>query len=393
MKRIFAVLLFSALPALAQISNPSVIYGVAPAGSCVAAPPIQIVTSSGAIWTCANGTWAAATSGGSPGTVTSVTGTANQIDVATGTTTPVISLDPSLILPTGTTLVAPVLGTPASGVITNLTGTCTACTANASTTAQVVPAWLQYYGDGSEGALNVTSGTTNITPGEHWFSTCNVSAGANLAVVTSTTLAQTALIIRCTGTMTLAGTVSYSFNTASSSGVTGIGNYTGGGGGGGFGAANGAAGAGGFLAALGAGTAGTSGVSGGNGTVAPAQVQKMLISGMYSPGGAVQCGGSSGGLGGSSGGTGGRGGGCVIIVAPTFNFTGTCDVSGVNGGAGGSNTGGGGGGSGGACIFRSPAMTNSGAFTLTAGAAGTIGSGTSTAGGAGAAGFSKVFTQ
>jgi len=94
------------------------------------------------------------------GTVTSVTGTANQIDVATGTTAPVISLDPSLILPAGTTGLpvatgisglgtgvatalevnvgsagAPVtnggaLGTPASGVITNLTGTCTACTAN-----------------------------------------------------------------------------------------------------------------------------------------------------------------------------------------------------------------------------------------------------------------------
>ena len=33
------------------------------------------------------------------GTVTSVTGTANQIDVATGTTTPVISLDTAIILP------------------------------------------------------------------------------------------------------------------------------------------------------------------------------------------------------------------------------------------------------------------------------------------------------
>lgn len=36
---------------------------------------------------------------------------------------------------TALTLVAPVLGTPASGVITNLTGTCTSCTASNATTA------------------------------------------------------------------------------------------------------------------------------------------------------------------------------------------------------------------------------------------------------------------
>jgi hypothetical protein len=61
---------------------------------------------------CYNGTSWANCAGSTSGTVTSVTGTANQIDVATGTTTPIISLDPALILPTGTTLVAPVLGTP-----------------------------------------------------------------------------------------------------------------------------------------------------------------------------------------------------------------------------------------------------------------------------------------
>lgn len=37
--------------------------------------------------------------GGGSGTVTNVTGTTNQIDVATGTTTPVISLDPAINLP------------------------------------------------------------------------------------------------------------------------------------------------------------------------------------------------------------------------------------------------------------------------------------------------------
>jgi hypothetical protein len=52
------------------------------------------------------------------GTVTSVSGTANQIAVATGTTTPVISLVSGGTLPG-----AWALGTPASGTVTNLTGT------------------------------------------------------------------------------------------------------------------------------------------------------------------------------------------------------------------------------------------------------------------------------
>src|ERR1700689_3291990 len=37
--------------------------------------------------------------GGGSGTVTSVSGTTNQVDVATGTTTPVISLDSAIVLP------------------------------------------------------------------------------------------------------------------------------------------------------------------------------------------------------------------------------------------------------------------------------------------------------
>ena len=354
--------MLTALSAWGQIQYPYILLAPSdPTGQgCGQAPQLQTLYSSGAIYSCDNGTWAIV--GGGVATSVPFSG----VTAATNANALVIGSGGSLS-PTGT--------------------------GSISANVSPIPSSLQYYGDGSEGALNVTSGTTNITPGEHWFTTCNVSAGATLAVVASTTLVSTAIIIRCTGSMTLAGTISYSFNTGSSSGVSGIGNFTGGGGGGGFGAANGAAGAGGFLGALGAGTAGTTGVSGGNGTVAPAQVQKMLISGLYSPVSGLQCGGSSGGLGGSAGGAGGRGGGCVIIVAPSFSFTGTCDVSGVNGGAGGSNTGGGGGGSGGACIFRSPSMTNSGTFTLAGGNAGAIGTGTSTAGGSGQAGFSKVFTQ
>lgn len=92
-----------------QIQYPYVLApSVDPSGACGQAPQLQTVYSDGKVFNCNNGTWTQV--GGGGGTVTSVTGTANQIDVATGTTTPVISLDPALILPTGAAL-----STPASG--------------------------------------------------------------------------------------------------------------------------------------------------------------------------------------------------------------------------------------------------------------------------------------
>jgi hypothetical protein len=257
-----------------------------------------------------------------------------------------------------------------------------------------VPLPLQYYGDGNEGALSCPSGTCNIIPGSHYYTTCNVASGAILAAVVGANVpVGTPLVLHCSTSATIAGTVSYSINTGNATGINnGTAFYGGGSGGGGFGAANGAAGSG-YLTGVGGGAAGTSGVSGGTGTATPVYVRQLLLDSLFPYSSTTGCGGPIGGTGGSSGGPGGRGGGCVIIVAPTINFTGTCDVSGANGGAGGASTGGGGGGGGGVCLFRSPSMTNSGTFTVTGGAAGAAGTGTSTAGGAGANGWSKVFTQ
>jgi hypothetical protein len=148
-------------------------------------PPLSVAMMYSTDGTGNPGTWAfctATTCGGGGGSgVTSVSGTANQIDVANGTTTPIISFDAAALASlggaplasptfTGTVTIpggasisgyltsataastyAPLasptftgtvtiptgaaLATPASGVITNLTGTCTACTANAATTA------------------------------------------------------------------------------------------------------------------------------------------------------------------------------------------------------------------------------------------------------------------
>jgi hypothetical protein len=85
----------------------------------------------------------------------------------------------------------------------------------------------------------------------------------------------------------------------------------------------------------------------------------------------------------------------VIFACQTVSFTGTIDVSGVNGAAApGNNTGGGGGGAGGIVVLRSPNMTNSGTMTLTGGSGGGCGAFTGCgAGGSGATGWSKVYSN
>jgi hypothetical protein len=306
-------------------------------------------------------------------------------------------------LPSGVALVSPAMsGTPTAPTATGGTNTTQVATTAfvqsavaANTLLTNVPLPLQYFGDGNEGALNVTSGTTNIIPGSHYYTTCNVSSGATLAVVVGAFVpVGTPLFLHCKTSATIAGTVSYSNNTGSSTGINnGTALYGGGSGGGGFGAANGAAGSG-YLTGVGGGTAGTSGVAGGNGTAAPGYVLQMLLDSIFPYSSTSGCGGPIGATGGSSGPAGGRGGGCIFITSPTLSFTGTLDVSGVNGGAGGSNTGGSGGGGGGVVILRSPSFTtNTGTFTLTGGTGGAAGTGTSTAGGNGATGSSKVYTQ
>jgi hypothetical protein len=68
-KLILLGLLLFAVRVSAQVSNPQVQYvAVAPSGACSAAPPIQVVISTGAVYTCNNGTWGALSGGsGTPG--------------------------------------------------------------------------------------------------------------------------------------------------------------------------------------------------------------------------------------------------------------------------------------------------------------------------------------
>lgn len=265
---------------------------------------------------------------------------------------------------------------------------------SASSRAQgsLTPGWLRYLGDGSSGAFSCTSGTC-ILGDEHWYSSFNVSAGA-LAVTTG---ANGPIIIRSTGTCTIAGTLSDSPNSGAGVTITGGGDFGGSGGGGGGGTTAGHNGlsslADAGLVINSGGTAGAAqGGQGGNG-ISPiiSQYRLLLGGGTFWPVG----GGKGGQGGGSNGGSGGTGGGPIILVCNTIDFTGTIDVSGGPGAASpGNNTGAGGGGGGGYVILSGISYTaNAGTINTTGGTGGTCGSNSGCgAGGNGGNGWSVSLT-
>ena len=255
----------------------------------------------------------------------------------------------------------------------------------------ITPAWLQYLGDGEDGSATCKSGTCHLGE-EHWYSSFNVWAGATV-VVGST---NDTLVIRSTGTCTIAGTISNSPNTANGGGMTVNGDFGGGGGGGGGGTAAGFAGlttvGDGNIPIVGGGAPGAAaGGNGGNG-VDPVNTQYQLL---LSGGSFFPVGGSRGGRGGSGGGLNGNGGGAVILVCNSMNFTGTIDVSGAPGApATANNTGAGGGGGGGYAILSADSyVANTGVIKSSGGAGGSCngftGCGT---GGQGGNGWSLVVT-
>jgi len=271
------------------------------------------------------------------------------------------------------------------------------CTADSGGNTSLPP-WLQFYGDGSEGPY-IPGGTATLE-GEHWFSSVNIAAG-----VTVRTTHTVPMIIRSTGTCTVAGTIGNS--AATGGGNSGAGAFWGGsGGGGGGGTAIGAVGNPALYGSGGdKGSAGTAGGgAGGDGPAAASlpsfQKALLLSSGNVWPqnflyGGAIGVGGAIGGGGGSAGGAGGKGGGLIVLVCPTINLTGTVDVGGQNGGdSTGNNIGAGGGGGGGILIMRSPALTNSGTINTAGGSGGSCGAFTGCGvGGKGGNGWSAVLAQ
>ncbi|MBP2656013.1 MAG: hypothetical protein H6Q73_3582 [Firmicutes bacterium] len=246
--------------------------------------------------------------------------------------------------------------------------------------------WLYNVGDASDGACGISASTT--MGGEYWFT--NFTLPSSYTV----TLSSKFLIIRCTGTATIAGTINGSgCGAAGGASSAGTGTAGSGGGSGGAGGAyvsycgsgtfysEGAGGAS-YLVYPGAVAAsGGSGYSGkvcNSGSTPSSQSVKYLISQ------GIPCVGAGGG--GSVSYSGGAGGGAVIIIAPTIVFTGTINCSGASGSYGSQDVAGGGGG--GSIILAGSSITNTGTFNI---AGGSAVSSTYTSG-AGGAGWYKVLT-
>jgi hypothetical protein len=255
----------------------------------------------------------------------------------------------------------------------------------------LTPGWLRFFGDGSAGAFSCTSGSC-ILGDERWFTSFNVSAGATVV----TTGQNGPIVIRSTGTCTVAGSMSDSPNSGAGITITGGGDFGGAGGGGGGGTAAGRSGlsavADAGLVINSGGTAGAaSGGSGGNGnSPVVSQYRLLLGGGTFWP-----VGGARGGQGGSNGGLGGYGGGPIILVCNTINFTGTIDVSGGPGGASPANNSGAGGGGGGGYVILSAInyTANTGTINTAGGPGGGCNSNTGCgAGGNGGNGWSVALT-
>lgn len=88
-KAILIFLMLCVSPLIAQVTTPQVLYvSSVPSGSCLQAPPIQIINTTGVIYTCVNGTWGTP-GGGSPYNPSSVAITGGTINGTTiGLTTP-----------------------------------------------------------------------------------------------------------------------------------------------------------------------------------------------------------------------------------------------------------------------------------------------------------------
>lgn len=276
------------------------------------------------------------------------------------------------------------------------------------------------FGDGSDGALAVTSGTTTLTTDKIWqYTSISVSAGATLTIGGAADNLPLSLL--CTGNVQIDGTINLAGKgmaggSGSPAAIGGVGTAGAGfvgfgaGGGGGEGKINdsdvGNAGGNASGYTGGPGGTGTSGYDGGAGGSCTASV--FANSSSYLKAGiAPLAQGAGGGAGGGTnvgsnvaGAAGGRGGGALRIAAAgnvVVSATGVITCAGAVGSNGGNNGnvngnyGAGGGGGGGTVIIEyGGTYTNSGSVTVAGGDGGTVTSpvgASSGAGGKGSAGL------
>lgn len=268
-----------------------------------------------------------------------------------------------------------------------------------------IQAGYMYLGDESDGVLNYTV-TTNIDSDEKYCSSFNIDAGETLGVTESN---NGFIIIRCTGTATIAGTIDLSgkgnqggIKPVSGSGRVGTDAGFGAAGGGGVGSSSYGGGTGGQGAfSSGGGGAGSANptTDASDASVLSARTESFIerhvgqLSATYLASGAM--GGAGGGSGASEvssdGGSGGNGGGCIVIIADEIDFTGTINVNGANGANSvhSSSGSGGGGGGGSVLLVARNFINNTGTITANGGTGGAYGAYN---GGAGAAGHYATIT-
>lgn len=238
-------------------------------------------------------------------------------------------------------------------------------------------------GDGSDGALSVSSGTTTIDLGGAAifiknYSSISITGTAKLAF-SNPHANGTIIIFKCNGNVTITSSTVPCIEVSS------------------LGAAGGA----GASTATTAGTAGTGGLgnifstgAGGGGVQSPTNTggSAGTAVGSYSTrffkvaNLIVGAGGGGGGTGSGTGGTGGRGGGAFYLECKgSLNFTGTINANGANGGNGTNAAGGGGGGGGSVVMLYNSLTANSGTINTSKGTGGTT-STTNVGGGGGGGG-------
>jgi len=266
-----------------------------------------------------------------------------------------------------------------------------------------IPQTHMYLGSADLGSVTMAVNTT-LDSGEYHYSSLTLNGSQTLDVTEST---DGFLIIRCTGTVTIAGTIDLdgkgstggaSVNASNAKGNTGT-SGTGGASGGSGGSSNtGDGGDGGgntFRAVTVAGPAGptANNTIGNAGASMDAQFLRVLNY-IIDPLNYTGAGGGSGGcsFANSGSGAGGNGGGVLIIIANEIDFQSgaTITLDGGVGITGSGSDGAGGGGGGGTLIFISDTLTNDGTITHTGGAGGVTGTGGD--GGAGGNGTTLTVT-
>lgn len=278
-------------------------------------------------------------------------------------------------------------------------------------------------GSGADGALAVSSGTTNIDLGGAAVVVKNYKAisitGTGAISFSNPNANGTVIVFKSQGDVTVTSSANPVIDLrglGSTGGAVGTNGTTGVGGGGAGGGSMSADGSPGGSGSTSDGTAGTTGttangifvkIAGGTGgsktttSAGGVLAAGTLPSQMVGRGLPLAPGSGGGGAAGGNPttacvpGAGGRGAGTLYIeTAGAYNFTtGTINASGTAGSNGSGTFGSGGGGGGGGCILVSCASitANSGTYTTSGGAGGTTGSGA--VGGAGAAGSSLVFVN